>query len=280
MIETLKDMKHGKSSSYENLALERTASQILHHMEGKDSEDSLESTRARVLANARAIYGPNRCLDVISFAPTSSRKIGAAIVEHSPTSRSFIHCSSAKEHSRLAAVEHLLVITEDLLQRLIDAEGITSSGWLPATPQAQHAATYNAASVSGSTFSGSVAESVPASRRSSNHMAPSFCPSKTLLCSLPPHSLTSDRLIDYNTQLPHHHLINDHNALHSPHHIQNPQMVRGNSDTHFPSFAQPQPGQLVSRTASDVIPQPKPLPVGQFPGHGRGRVQWNLGSEN
>lgn len=49
MIETFKDMKHGKSGSYENLTLERTASQILHHMEDKDSEDSLESTRARVL---------------------------------------------------------------------------------------------------------------------------------------------------------------------------------------------------------------------------------------
>lgn len=49
MIEAIKDMKHGKSGSYENLALERTANQILHHMEDRDSEDSLESTRARVL---------------------------------------------------------------------------------------------------------------------------------------------------------------------------------------------------------------------------------------
>src|SRR5687767_12557489 len=79
-------------------------------------------------ANARAIYGSTRNLDIISYAPTSSRKIGAAIVEHQPTGRSYIHCSSAKEDSRLAAVEHLLVITEDILQRLMDAEGITSSG--------------------------------------------------------------------------------------------------------------------------------------------------------
>jgi hypothetical protein len=49
MIETLKDMKHGKSGSYESLALERTASQILHRMQDKESEDSLESTRTRVL---------------------------------------------------------------------------------------------------------------------------------------------------------------------------------------------------------------------------------------
>jgi hypothetical protein len=49
MIESLKDMKHGKSNSYEGLTLERTANQILHRMEDKDSEDSLESTRARVL---------------------------------------------------------------------------------------------------------------------------------------------------------------------------------------------------------------------------------------
>lgn len=60
-------------------------------------------------------------------------------------------------------MEHLLVITEDILQRMLDTEGITSSGWLPATAQAQHAAQFNSVSVSG----GSVAGSVPASRRSS-----------------------------------------------------------------------------------------------------------------
>lgn len=50
MIETMRDLKHhSKSGSHEKLTLERTASQILHHMEDKDSEDSLESTRARVL---------------------------------------------------------------------------------------------------------------------------------------------------------------------------------------------------------------------------------------
>jgi hypothetical protein len=121
-------------------------------------------------ANARAIYGANRLLDVISYGPTSSRKIGAAIVEHNPSSRSYIHCCSAKEDCRLAAVEHLLVITEDILQRLLDAEGITSSGWLLATAQAQHAATYSVSGGNGgSTMSGgSVAgSSVQNSRRSS-----------------------------------------------------------------------------------------------------------------
>jgi hypothetical protein len=49
MIETLKEMKHGKSGSYESLALERTANQILNRMQDKESEDSLESTRTRVL---------------------------------------------------------------------------------------------------------------------------------------------------------------------------------------------------------------------------------------
>jgi hypothetical protein len=107
---------------------------------------------------------------VISFAPTSSRKIGAAIVEHNPTSRSYIHCCSAKEDSRLAAVEHLLVITEDILQRLLESEGITSSGWLPATAQAQHAATYSVSSMAGGSTVGansSAAGSVQNSRRGS-----------------------------------------------------------------------------------------------------------------
>jgi hypothetical protein len=62
MIESLKDMKHGKTSSYEGLTLERTASQILHHMEDKDNEDSLESTRARVLCKCSSssdVTGPS-----------------------------------------------------------------------------------------------------------------------------------------------------------------------------------------------------------------------------
>jgi hypothetical protein len=58
MIETFKDMKHGKTGSHEKLTLERTASQILHHMEDKDSEDSLESTRARVLCESPFILLP------------------------------------------------------------------------------------------------------------------------------------------------------------------------------------------------------------------------------
>lgn len=162
MIETFKDMKHGKSS-YESLKLERTASQLIHRMQETASEDSLESSKARVLgrstcvavalngtdycaANARAIYGPTRCLDVITYGNTSSRKIAAAIVEHNPTGRSYIHCCSAKEETRLAALEHLLVIQEDIMQRLMDKEGVTSSGWLPATAQAQHARVFNSMS--------------------------------------------------------------------------------------------------------------------------------------
>ncbi|KAF2035172.1 hypothetical protein EK21DRAFT_96936 [Setomelanomma holmii] len=245
MIETLKDMKHGKSNSYENLTLERTANQILHHMEDKDSEDSLET-------NARAIYGANRALDVISFAPTSSRKIGAAIVEHNPTTRSYIHCTSAKEDSRLAAMEHLLVITEDLLQRMMDAEGITSNGWLPATAQAQHAATYSVASVNG----GSVAGSVQDSRRSS------VAPQETGPIGF----------------------INDHHSPYSQHHIQKPHFLRANSETSFQFQQTPQPPhtQNIPRQASDIIQQPQPVSMAHMPGkgHAGGRVAWKLGSED
>ncbi|KAL6710953.1 hypothetical protein ACN47E_006828 [Coniothyrium glycines] len=270
MIETFKDMKHGKSSSYENLALERTANQILHHIEDKDNEDSLESTKARVLANARAIYGANRCLDVISFAPTSSRKIGAAIVEHNPMTRSYIHCSSAKEDSRLAAMEHLLVITEDLIQRLMDTEGITSSGWLPATPQAQHAATYSVASVTGSTFNGSVAGSVPPSRRSS------VAPQDLLLDHAHSSPISQTQSINNHTSPYTHHHHHHHAAPKPP----KPPFTRGNSDTAFPVMAAQPHGQVIARTASDVIQQPQPMPVGQFQGNRHGRVQWNLGSES
>ncbi|KNG52157.1 arm repeat-containing protein [Stemphylium lycopersici] len=283
MIEAFKDMKHGKSGSYESLALERTASQILHRMEDKDSEDSLESTRTRVLANARAIYGPNRCLDVISFAPTSSRKIGACIVEHNPSSRSYVHCCSAKEDSRLAALEHLLVITEDLLQRLMDAEGITSSGWLPCTPQSHHAALYGSAygsapgSTAGGTGPGSVASSVQASRRGSAQ------PQDLLIdyAHGSPQSMQSPQLPPplhaAPSQTP---FINDFNTPWSHHYIQKPKLPRGSSDTTFQTNSTPKPViQSIPRTSSDIIQQPKPLPVGQSHGPGRGRVQWNLGSE-
>lgn len=189
---------------------------------------------------------------MISFAPTSSRRIGAAIVEHNPISRSYIHCSSAKENSRLAALEHLLVITEDLLQRLIDAEGITSSGWLPATPQAQHAATYNAASVAGSTVNGSVTGSVPASRRS----------------SVAPQDISNAS-------------ANDHSPSYTGHPLQQTLLIRGNSDTSFHGIAPQPPLQgVVPRANSDVIKQPQPISVGPFSGQNRGRVQWNLGSES
>ena len=52
MIEAFKDMKRGKDS-YESIQLERTASQILHHIEDKDGDDSLESVRGRVLGRAQ-----------------------------------------------------------------------------------------------------------------------------------------------------------------------------------------------------------------------------------
>lgn len=54
MIEAFKDIKHG-GSSYNNIGLERTASQILHHIEDKDSEDSIDSCRRRVLCNPLTI---------------------------------------------------------------------------------------------------------------------------------------------------------------------------------------------------------------------------------
>jgi len=98
------------------------------------------------IANARTIYGPNRFLDIITYGSSSSRKIAAAVVEHNPIGRSFVHCCSAKEETRLAALEHLLVIQEDIMQRLMDREGITSNGWLPMTAQAQHARNFGSMS--------------------------------------------------------------------------------------------------------------------------------------
>jgi hypothetical protein len=78
--------------------------------------------------------------------------------------------------------------------------------------------------------------------------------------------------------------INDHNSPHSQHHLRNPQFIRNNSDTSF-SFQQTTPQahiQVIQRTASDVIQQPKPVPVGLMPGRGPmgGKVAWKLGSED
>ncbi|KAF2748689.1 hypothetical protein M011DRAFT_399878 [Sporormia fimetaria CBS 119925] len=256
MMETLKDLKHAGKNSYENLRLERTASQILHHMEDKDSEDTLESTRARVLANARAIYGATRHLDIISYAPTSSRKIGAAIVEHQPTGRSYIHCASAKEGSRLAAVEHLLVITEDILQRLLDAEGITSSGWLPATPQSQHAALYNA-SVAGSSIAGSVA---PSGSGSPSGYRASVAPSE---------------YSHFATPLPHHHEPHHHEGP-PPLPAQDAGLPRTRSD-HM--YSTPPASAMIPRAKSELIAQPLPIPAASSQMVKPGRMKWHLGSE-
>ena len=165
MIESLKDLKHNRSS-YESLKPSRDPS--MSHLSGHGHHgshshshvdpptacsDSLTTTKSAVLSNASAIYGPTRSLDIVTYASTHSRQITAAIVEHNPHGRSYIHCCSAKEDTRLGAVEHLLVITEDILQRLVDKEGISSSGWLSATPQSQHAAAFNQGTVSQGTFS-------------------------------------------------------------------------------------------------------------------------------
>ncbi|KAF9694062.1 hypothetical protein EKO04_007870 [Ascochyta lentis] len=193
-----------------------------------------------------------------SPANASSRKTGAAIVEHNPTSRSYLHCTSAKEESRMAAYEHLLVITEDLLHRLMDTEGITSSGWLPSTPQSHHAATWHTASVNGS-----AAGSVSGSRRSSATPQEMIMP--------PPERF-----------------VNDFHTPYSSHHIQRPPMgatvpalVRGNSETAFGNNTPHAPPPVIPRTASEVvIQQPQPVQAGQYTGPRNGRVQWNLGSES
>jgi hypothetical protein len=75
--------------------------------------------------------------------------------------------------------------------------------------------------------------------------------------------------------------VNDFNTPYSHHHIQKPKLPRGSSDTIFQTTTStPKPFvQTIPRNNSDIIQQPKPMPVGQFQGPGRGRVQWNLGSE-
>lgn len=54
MIESLRDMTH-KSSSYESLDKERTANKLLHRMEDRVNEESLDATRARILGMS---HGP------------------------------------------------------------------------------------------------------------------------------------------------------------------------------------------------------------------------------
>ena len=48
MIESLRDMTH-KSSSYEDLYKERATNNLLHRMEDRVNEESLDATRARIL---------------------------------------------------------------------------------------------------------------------------------------------------------------------------------------------------------------------------------------
>ncbi|OCK82066.1 hypothetical protein K432DRAFT_415621 [Lepidopterella palustris CBS 459.81] len=237
MIETLKDMKHS-GSSYNTPNLERTASQILHHMEDKDSENMLESCRQRVLSNARTIYGPSRALDIVTFAGASSRKIGAAIVEHNSTGRTYVHCSSAKESSRLAAIDHLLIITEDILQRMFDAQGIESSGWLPLSAPGAVAAS----------AMGNAMGSAIGSRRGS--VQPVEVYAKGFTISVPVPYPTPRNASDIQQSLP---------------------LGRTSSDLMYVA-------QVVPRTNSEVIQQPKPLPIGRQGGP-RKTMQWNLGSE-
>lgn len=74
MIETFKDLKHGTHgrNSYESLKLERTASQLIHRMQESASEDSLESTKARVLGRSSMSLMVRFKL-IVYFEPTLGR---------------------------------------------------------------------------------------------------------------------------------------------------------------------------------------------------------------
>lgn len=76
-----------------------------------------------------------------------------------------------------------------------------------------------------------------------------------------------------------HPFVNDFNSPNSHHHIQKLRLSRSSSVTAFPTGTPIPMVQTIARTSSDFIQHPKPLPVGQFQGTGRGRLQWNLGSE-
>jgi hypothetical protein len=203
MIESLKDLTHNRSS-YESLRPSRNPSMSHlpshgHGHHGSHSHtavdstpafsDSLATTKSAVLSNASAIYGSCRSLDIITYASTTSRQITAAIVEHNPTGRSYIHCCSAKEDTRLAAVEHLLVITEDIMHRLIGQEGITSSGWLPATPQSQHATTFNQNALNQNMHTssqGNISNLMKVESASSQTSTPSVVPGERQMITGPP----------------------------------------------------------------------------------------------
>lgn len=221
------------------------------------------SLTALLSANAHTIYGPTRHLDVITFAPSSSRKTCAAIVEHNPAGRSYIHCTSAKEVSRVAAVDHLLVITEDILQHMMDAQGIESCGWLPLSAPGAAAANSIAAatSVVGS-VAGSVAGSLPGSRRGSVQpqmmMMGLGAQMQLATGGMAPSSRPSGSPNETYTIPP------------------GMALVRRSSDH---AYQQNQPGAIVQRTNSDIIHQPKPVPVGRA-GASRGAVRWDMGSES
>ncbi|KAF2805698.1 uncharacterized protein BDZ99DRAFT_540327 [Mytilinidion resinicola] len=290
MIETFRDLKHGRSAekTYNDLSHEHSTKEILHHLEAKESEEVLDSLRSRVLSNAHTIYGPTRTLDIVTYSLTSSRRTVASIVEHSPTGRSYIHCSSARESSRTAAIEHLLVITEDLLARMVDAQGIESCGWLPlSAPGAAAAnsiAAANSAAGSGSTVASSLAGSLPGSRRGS--VQPQQMQMMTPVPGMG--GMGGVGLMSSPMTLgprngespPEGYGISPGMAL-----------VRRSSDQAMRRAGDPsaQPGQwkrsngelaqqqqvgaVMPRTKSDIILQPKPVPGG------RG-VRWDMGSES
>ena len=151
-------------------------------------------------------------------------------------------------------MEHLLVITEDLLYHLFDKTGIEMSGWLPTTAVAQQAA----ATVAGS----SVAGSLQGSRRSSVQPGEGW-----VVCSSP---ALSSCCTDSSPRTSHAIQQNASDLF------QRPGLQRNLSDVQSPSQAAPQ--VVVPRASSDSIRQPNPVPAGQLVTR-HGRVQWNFGSE-
>jgi hypothetical protein len=145
---------------------------------------------------------------------------------------------------------------------MVEAQGIESCGWLPLSAHGAAAANSIAAGTSvPASIAGSVAGSMPSSRRGSvqpQMMAPvPGIQMQLVSMGMGPPTKPGES-------------PNEHYSV--PPGIA---LVRRSSDH---AYQQKQPGALVQRTSSDIIHQPKPVPVDRA-GVSRGAVRWDMGSE-
>ncbi|KAF2476635.1 uncharacterized protein BDR25DRAFT_67961 [Lindgomyces ingoldianus] len=111
------------------MQIRQNCEKILASSTKNDEQTQFEHYRHRILANARALLGSQKSLEVVTIGAERAGKIGVALVEYTPDGRSFVHFYFPGQVSRLDSLNQLLVMTEEKLTPCFENLAVTQ-GWI------------------------------------------------------------------------------------------------------------------------------------------------------